>query len=666
MKRIIILFFLVVIYYSSYAGQIENYKFSKITTEELSKKSYDIDLSASAIILADVGITEMEGTNQGWFQITQKRKCRIKILTKDGYDAANISVLLHDRNGYRDRIVGIRGVTYNLVNNVIVETKLSDENIFTEKLNKYNTLKKLSFPQVKEGSIIEFSYTLSTDNIFLLLPWQFQHKYPCLYSENKTSIPEFFSYTPSLIGIRNFDKVNEATSSKTYTILVSENDAYGASNRVELSSAVNDRQLIMLNVPAYREEKFISAEYNYISRIVFQLNSYKFPNSPLKNTIKTWSALSEILMEDEEFGKEVYNNNTWLSPYLTSIIQNTNSDEEKAKVIYTYLQKNYLTTDANSMYLSKNLRTIFNEKKGGFADLNLLLVAMLRNINLDAAPVIVKPKENGYPNPRYPFLQGYDYVLCHLKIDSTTYLLDVSDKNLPFGQLKLNMYNGMAHAIAKQDFYIELTPEKIKEQSRTVYELSYVNNELQGKFTYTPGMYESYSLRNSTAKEITQELLSKNNTIKEYTIDTNTIEISGLTNLEEDIIISYKFKIPFNNEQLFLNSLLTKSLKENPFLTNNRVLPFELPYKIDENVILSMQLPSNLAIDEIPKSVKSSFNIDEGSYDFIVRSNASMIQIKSKLQIHKTNFNNTESKSLMEFFDLIIAKNSEKVVLKKL
>ncbi len=663
--KFILILFLVSIFHSSHAEQFENYKFSKITPEELSKKSYDIDLSADAIILADVGITEMEGTNQGWFQVTQKRKCRIKILTKDGYSAANINILLRDRNGYRDRIISLKGVTYNLVNNVVVETKLNDENIFTEKLNKYNTLKKLSFPQVKEGSIIEFRYTFSTDNIFLLLPWQFQNKYPTLYSENRTSIPDFFSYTPSLLGIRNFDKVKEATSSKTYTILVSENDAYGASDRIELSTSVNDKQMIMLNVPAYRDEKFISADYNYISRIIFQLNSYKFPNMPLKNTIKSWRALCEVLMEDEEFGKEVFSKNAWLSPILQPIIENTKNDEEKIKAIYSYLQKKYLAIDNSSIYLSKNLYTIYKEKKGGIADINLLLVAMLRNLNLDATPVIVKPKENGFPNVRYPFLEGYEYLICHVKVDSITYLLDASDKNLPFGQLKLNLYNGVAQAISSNGFMVDLSPENVKEQSRTVFELSYSENIFSGKYTYTPGIYESYSLRNSTLSDIKKELAEKSKLIKDYKVDTSSIEITGLTNLEEDIIINYKFSIPFTDDNLFLNALLSKSLTLNPFLTNNRELPYELPYKIDENVIISMMLPATLGIDEIPKSVKSSFNVDEGSYDFIVRSSPSMVQIKSKLQIHKTNFSKVESQSLTDFFDMIILKNAEKIVLNK-
>ncbi len=663
--KFILILFLVSIFHSSHAEQFENYKFSKITPEELLKKSYDIDLSADAIILADVGITEMEGTSQGWFQVTQKRKCRIKILTKEGYSAANINILLRDRNGYRDRINSIKGVTYNLVNNVVVETKLNDENIFAEKLNKYKTLKKLSFPQVKEGSIIEFSYTFSTDNIFLLIPWQFQSKYPTLYSENRTSIPDFFSYTPSLIGLRNFDKVKEATSSKTYTILVSQNDAYGASDRIDLSTSVNDKQLIMLNVPAYREEKFISADYNYISRIIFQLNSYKFPNMPLKNTIKSWTELSEVLMDDEEFGKEVFSKNVWLSPILKPIIENTSNDEEKIKAVYTYLQNNYLVIDNGSMYLSKNLSTILKEKKGGIADINLLLVAMLRNLNIDATPVIVKPKENGFPNVKYPFLEGYDYLICHVNIDSTTYLLDATDKNLPFGQLKINLYNGTAQGISKYRFPVDLSPEEIKEQSRTVFELSYTENIISGKYTYTPGIFESYSIRNSTLNDLKKELVEKCKSIKDYKVDTSSIEISGLNNLEEDIIINYKFSIPFTDDNLFLNALLSKSNTSNPFLANNRELPYELPYKIDVNVVVSMILPATLSIDEIPKSIKSSFNVDEGSYDFIVRSSPSMIQIKSKLQIHKTNFSKVESQALTDFFDMIILKETEKIVLNK-
>lgn len=662
--KYILTLFLVTLFHTSHAEQFENYKFSKITPEELSKKSYDIDLSADAIVLADVGITEMEGTNQGWFQVTQKRKCRIKILTKEGYSAANINILLRDNSMFRDRIVGLKGITYNLVNNVVVETKLSDEHIFTEKLDKRNSLKKISFPQVKEGSIIEFSYTFSTDNIFLLLPWQFQNKYPTLYSENRTSIPDFFSYTPSLLGIRNFDKVKEATSSKTYTILVSENDAYGASDRIELSTSVNDKQLIMLNVPAYREEKFISADYNYISRIVFQLNSYKFPNRPLKNTIKTWNQLSERLLEDEEFGIEISNNNTWLTPLINPIIKDLATNEEKVKAIYTYLQNNFLATDRYSMYLSKNLQSIYKERKGSITDVNMLFIAMLRNINIEATPVIVKRRENGFPKASYPFLEGYDYVICLAESDSNSFLLDASDKNLPFGYLKTELYNGPAQAIAKFAFPINLSPELTKEQSRTVFELSYVNNSIEGKYTYTPGIYESYKLRSSSFMDVLKALTISTQRIKEYNVDTSSIEVTGLKNIEEDVIVTYKFSIPFNEEIIFINSLLSKSLSTNPFLTNNRILPYELPYQIDETVVLSMQLPANLSIDEIPTSFKSNFNIDEGSYDFIVRSSPSMVQIKQKLQLAKTSFSKEESKSLMDFYDMIISKNSEKIVLK--
>ncbi len=41
-------------------------------------------------------------------------------------------------------------------------------------------LKKFTFPNVKEGSIIEFEYTKMSDFLQNLEPWEFQGAYPRL------------------------------------------------------------------------------------------------------------------------------------------------------------------------------------------------------------------------------------------------------------------------------------------------------------------------------------------------------------------------------------------------------------------------------------------------------------------------------------------------------
>jgi hypothetical protein len=46
----------------------------------------------------------------------------------------------------------IKGLTYNIENGKVIETKLEKDNIFTEQLTKQISVKKVSMPAVKEGS----------------------------------------------------------------------------------------------------------------------------------------------------------------------------------------------------------------------------------------------------------------------------------------------------------------------------------------------------------------------------------------------------------------------------------------------------------------------------------------------------------------------------------
>jgi hypothetical protein len=71
---------------------------------------------------------------------------------------------------------------------------LRKSGVFQDKLSKNQLVKKFTFPAIKEGSIIEYEYTIHSDFIFNLQPWEFQGAYPRLWSEYNVSIPEFLYY----------------------------------------------------------------------------------------------------------------------------------------------------------------------------------------------------------------------------------------------------------------------------------------------------------------------------------------------------------------------------------------------------------------------------------------------------------------------------------------
>ena len=64
-----------------------NIKYGKVSVEDLQKKTYIIDSNANAVVLADIGSTEIVGNSKGWFSLEFKHFKRIHILNKAAYDA---------------------------------------------------------------------------------------------------------------------------------------------------------------------------------------------------------------------------------------------------------------------------------------------------------------------------------------------------------------------------------------------------------------------------------------------------------------------------------------------------------------------------------------------------------------------------------------------------
>ena len=71
-----------------------NIKFGKIAPADFEVNSPLIDSNTNAIVLADIGDTKFVGNLKGWFSLVFKRYKRIKILNKNGFDAANIYISL--------------------------------------------------------------------------------------------------------------------------------------------------------------------------------------------------------------------------------------------------------------------------------------------------------------------------------------------------------------------------------------------------------------------------------------------------------------------------------------------------------------------------------------------------------------------------------------------
>jgi hypothetical protein len=667
MKRIFLIsFFIAALSLSVIAQDKLKIKFGDVAEKDFTPKAYAIDSSAEAVILADIGTSEIIGNNKGWFSLRFKRFRRVHILNKNGYDIANVSIYLYT-NGVDEEVLDkLKATTYSLENGKVVETKLDVKNsVFKDKIDKNRIFKKFTMPNVKEGSIIEYEYTIESDYLENLQPWEFQGSYPRLWSEYNLSLPDFLGYVFLTQGYRKYD-INQRKQ-RTEIYRVTDSRGTGATDFFNLTSGVSDYHWVMKEVTALKEENFTTSVDNHISKIEFQLSELREPLRPQK-IMGTWPSLTEKLLQEEMFGMQLGKENNWLKDDVKPVIAGATSAIEKAKKIFDYIRDNYTCTDHTAFFMRQTMKNLVKTKNGSVAELNLLLTAMLRYADVEADPVILSTRSNGYSYALYPLRSQYNYVISRAMIDGEKYFLDASEPRMGFGYLPVRCYNGHARVINAEALAEELLADDNVEKKKTIAFLA-INEKgnISGSLTQNPGYYESYSIRNRIKDNGKEKLAEDIAKVLGSEYKMSNLRIDSLNNYEELLDVHYDFEYENSGEDIiYFNPMLGEATKENPFKSAERTYPVEMPYTMDETFTLQMEIPAGYEVDELPKSMVVKLNEqDEGVFEYRISKSGGSISFRSKIKINRAFFMPEEYEMLREFFNLIVSKQAEQIVFKK-
>jgi transglutaminase-like putative cysteine protease len=642
-----------------------NVKFGKVSLEDFSKKVYSVDSNATAVVIADIGSSEIIGNSKGWFALEFKRYRRVHILSKNGYDEANVEVRLYSDGDREEELNSVKAVTYNLENGKVVETKLEKNGIFKDKIDKRRVVKKFTFPNIKEGSIIEYEYTVQSDFLFNLQPWEFQGQSPVLWSEYNLRLPEFLGYVFLTQGYRTYD-INERKDDRV-NFTVRDTRGAGATETVSFVANVTDYHWVMKGVPALKQESFTSTLKNHIAKIEFQLSDYRYPLTP-QNIMGTWTKLSNDLLHAEYFGNGLDKNNGWLSDVVNPLVAGTKTDVEKAKKIYAYIRDNLTCTSYSATDLNQSLKNVLKTRNGTVAEINLLLIAMLKYANIQADPVILSTRSNGYTYSMYPIIDKFNYVVCEVNIDGHNYFLDASEPRLGFGRLTPACYNGHARVVNPEATAIEFSADSLMERKLTSIRLSSnEKGEMMGSLQQVLGYYESYNIRERIKEKGKDEFFKDIRKAYGQEVEMIHPNIDSLDNLEESIAITYDFKLNEDKHDiLYINPMFGEGYKENYFKSAERFYPVEMPYAFDETYVFSMVIPEGYVVDELPKSIVVKLNEQgDGQFEYRISESGGTLSMRSRVQLKRAYYMPDEYEMLREFFNLVVKKHSEQIVLKK-
>lgn len=663
--RVLLIALLSIIAFNLFAQESPYLKFGKITAEELQKKMYSIDNNANAIVLSDIGQAAIEGNSKGWFSISFTRHRVVHILNKNGYDEANVEVRLYTNGDAEEKLDNVKAVTYNLENGKIVESKLEKSAVFREKIDKHLIARKFTFPNVKEGCIVEYEYKTTSDFIENLDPWNFQGQSPVIWSEYKLSVPQFFSYAFLSHGYHPM----AITDSKNRTVNFSILDSRSATTteRYNLTSGVTDYRWVMKDVPELKKENYTSSLKNHIARIDFQLTSQNYPLTP-HDFRNSWPSLVKELLQSSYFGDALDNNNGWLSDEIKPLLASATSETEKAKKLYAFVRDNFTCTDHSAFAIQQSLKNVMKAKRGSVSEINLLLTAMFRYAGLNSYPVILSTTDHGFAWEYYPMITLFNYVVCQCITDGQPIYLDASYPRLGFAKLLPECYNGHARVINENADPVYFMPDSVNEKKVTTL---FITNDDKGKWigamNQRLGYFESYTTRNKIKEKGAEEFFKEIQKVYGEEVQIKSPQVDSLSNYDTSLTLKYGVELRSPEDDiLYINPMFGEGWKNNPFKSAERFYPVEMPYTMDETYLLTMQVPEGYTLDELPKQLVVKLDEKESAFfEYRISQSGFTISLRSRLKVSRTMYTNEEYENLREFFNMIVKKQNEQIVFKK-
>jgi hypothetical protein len=630
-----------------------------------------IDSSTNAVILSDIGSLSFVGNKHAWFSYVFKRQTRIKILNKKAFgDLATIRIHLYKKDDDPEMVDNISASTYNLENGQVVETKLDKKDIFEDRLDKNRFLKKFTLPAVKEGSIIEYTYIKTSPFNVNLPTWQFQWEaYPCLWSEHEVTIPQTLFYIVVRQGVHAYAVDKGSEGHESYKLSRRPEPGSMGGERDDMVVAANTiiHHWVMKDIPAFREERYLSAPSNYLDKIDFQL-AKTYNGDEFHDYKNSWKQATEELMKQDDFGATLDDDNELISEKATEITTGSADPLAQAKSIYYYVNGHFTCDDHYDIYLRTNLRDVMKKNGGSVGDINLLLIALLRKKGLRADPVVLSTREYGFNLASYPVLQKLNYVIARLKIDDKVYYLDAAHSQLGFGQLAGDCYNGHARIISNRDsgsVYFET--DSLKEKTTTMVLIVNTDKGMEGSWQSTLGREESFELRRKQSGKDEKDYFKNIQTGFGEDMEISDGGIDSLLKPEDPVKVHYEFRMhqAAGESRLYLNPIIGEGLHENPFKAEERRYPVEMPYVMDNMYIFSLEIPEGYTVEELPKSAKVALNGDQGLFEYLLGQQGNIVQLRCHLRLNKANFSPDDYTNLRDFFGFIVKKESETIVLKK-
>jgi hypothetical protein len=638
-------------------------KFGEIPIEDMRMTIYDRDSSAAAVVLVDYGEANLMFQTQATSTanaarttsvqfkntpiLNYKRHVRLKILNKEGLQWADVIIPLFGSGSRGQKVLDLKASTFNLESGKIVETEMSKEGVFKENFTQNINVKKFTLPNVKEGSVIEYSYRFTSPSTVAIPTWEFQRKIPVRLSEFWALIPEYYIFEKNTLG---------------YLLPTTFEEKY----KEMAGYSAKSLHWVTKSIPAFKVEPYMTSEQDYISRVNFSITALHYPGQPVQEIMGSWQSLVKSLQKDDDFGQIIGKFN-FLKDDVERITAGISDPMKKIEAVHKYVRET-IEWDGTKNFMAGNLKQIVEKKKGGSADINFLLASMLDKAGFLVDMVILSTRDHGFVRIQSPAIQQFNYVICAVRVAGKPIFLDATEKYLPMNVLPIRCLNGQGLMISDiSPGWIDLTSLS-KAKTTVDAELSLENTgDFKGKLRFIRDGYDAFEMRKKYYSKGEEAYLSDSFKAGNWQINQSQFKnMSELNQPAQEIHdVTIQEHALLTGDVMYINPFLSLKEGSNPFRSESREYPVDFGSPIEKMYIIKIALPEGFFVEELPESRILKLPNNTARFTFSATQAGNLISVISNFQINKSLFVPSEYPDLREFYNQVISKQAEQIVLKK-
>ncbi len=634
-------------------------KFGKITDEERTMMTYPADTSADAVVLFDRMAVDFVWDDEKGPKLHENYIRRVKLLKSSSFDRGDLTI---GYNRGSEKISGLKAAIH-LPSGETLKIKKGD--IVHEKVNDDYGEYKIAFPQVTEGAVLEYAYDKYNDYITSLPRYYFQEGIPVKWAEYRASIPAYYHY----ISLGTNSGLDIATTTKNQVAWGPVFRA-GGNNQVEhtrVRYAIRDQK-------AYETQPYTNNFRDYISQVRLQLQAVVYPNQPVNNVFNNWSETAKELGDNAGFGKIYGNGGNYNKVWKEAgpLISAGATDTEKVQAAYEYVADNIEWNRQFRLTAENTPDKLLDVKTGSVAEMNLMLVALLREAGIEAHPMLVSLRNSGAPIEFYPIISQFSTTLVYAEVDGKPMILDVNEADRPAGLPRVSALNHRGWvADVDNPRWVDI---EVPSSSKLLMSEVVIDAEGMAEVTMKGRMENYYAFygRDQIKDMETNVDAPFADDILELFPDAQVLDFgSDMKDADEvgKLNIELTMQVPVGeviDDYLYVRPNLIPVLEKELADVKERLYPVDFPYPWVERFITTIKIPEGYAVEELPESTVVRTPDNQASVMLAAEDKGDgTISVNFSINMAKTFYEAKDYEQLRQIFENIIAMQEATIVLKR-